>query len=93
MGAVIADEEGHVIARGHNLHHQNNDPTSHGETQCVRNAGSFFYFLLFLFPIKLLTTIISMESGCKVYVVFDEFNAFQKKKLSAAKSISKANDR
>ena len=39
VGAVIAQEDGRVIARGHNLHHQNGDATSHGETQCVRNAG------------------------------------------------------
>ena len=39
VGAVIADESGNIIARGHNLHHQSNDPTSHGETQCVRNCG------------------------------------------------------
>ena len=39
VGAVIAAENGDIIAQGHNMHHQNNDPTSHGETQCVRNAG------------------------------------------------------
>ena len=39
VGAVIANENGEIIAQGHNLHHQNGDPTSHGETQCVRNAG------------------------------------------------------
>ena len=39
VGAVIANENGEVIAQGHNMHHQNGDPTSHGETQCVRNAG------------------------------------------------------
>ena len=39
IGAVIATENGEVIARGHNLRVQNGDPTSHGETQCIRNAG------------------------------------------------------
>ena len=27
------------MARGHNQRVQNGDPTSHGETQCIRNAG------------------------------------------------------
>ena len=39
VGSVISTEDGEIIARGHNMHHQNGDPTSHGETQCVRNAG------------------------------------------------------
>lgn len=39
IGAVIATENGEVLARGHNLRVQNGDPTSHGETQCIRNAG------------------------------------------------------
>ena len=39
IGAVIATESGEVIARGHNLRVQNGDPTSHGETQCIRHAG------------------------------------------------------
>ena len=39
VGAVIAEENGDIISQGHNMHHQNGDPTSHGETQCVRNAG------------------------------------------------------
>ena len=39
VGAVIATENGNIIAQGHNLHHQNGDPTSHGENQCVRHAG------------------------------------------------------
>ena len=28
-----------MVARGHNQRVQNGDPTSHGETQCIRNAG------------------------------------------------------
>jgi cytosine deaminase len=39
VGAVIASEDGTIIARGHNRRHQDGDPTSHGETQCIRNAG------------------------------------------------------
>ncbi len=39
IGALIATETGEVLARGHNLRVQNGDPTSHGETQCIRNAG------------------------------------------------------
>jgi cytosine deaminase len=39
VGAVIATDAGQIVARGHNCRHQNGDPTSHGETQCIRNAG------------------------------------------------------
>ncbi len=39
IGAVLADAQGNIIARGHNKRVQNNDPTSHGETDCIRNAG------------------------------------------------------
>ena len=39
MGAVLATEDGTVVARGHNQRVQSGDPTSHGETQCIRNAG------------------------------------------------------
>jgi cytosine deaminase len=39
IGAVLAREDGTVVARGHNQRVQNGDPTSHGETQCIRNAG------------------------------------------------------
>jgi cytosine deaminase len=39
IGAVLAKEDGTVVARGHNQRVQNADPTSHGETQCIRNAG------------------------------------------------------
>lgn len=39
IGAVLADAAGNIIARGHNKRVQNNDPTSHGETDCIRNAG------------------------------------------------------
>ena len=39
VGAVLATEDGTVVARGHNQRVQSGDPTSHGETQCIRNAG------------------------------------------------------
>ena len=39
VGAVLAQEDGTIVARGHNQRVQNGDPTSHGETQCIRNAG------------------------------------------------------
>ena len=34
-----AREDGTIVARGHNRRVQDGDPTSHGETQCIRNAG------------------------------------------------------
>ncbi|MFZ9148270.1 nucleoside deaminase [Vulcanococcus sp.] len=39
IGAVLAQEDGTIVARGHNQRVQSGDPTSHGETQCIRNAG------------------------------------------------------
>ena len=39
IGAVLAQEDGTIVAHGHNQRVQNGDPTSHGETQCIRNAG------------------------------------------------------
>jgi cytosine/creatinine deaminase len=39
VGAVLAREDGTIVARGHNQRVQSGDPTSHGETQCIRNAG------------------------------------------------------
>ena len=39
VGAVLADQEGNVICASHNRRVQNNDPTSHGETQCIKDAG------------------------------------------------------
>jgi cytosine deaminase len=39
VGAVLATETGTIVARGHNQRLQSGDPTSHGETQCIRNAG------------------------------------------------------
>lgn len=39
IGAVLAREDGSIVSRGHNRRVQDGDPTSHGETQCIRNAG------------------------------------------------------
>lgn len=39
IGAVLADRRGTVLASGHNLRVQTGDPTAHGETVCLRNAG------------------------------------------------------
>lgn len=39
IGSVLADREGRVVARGHNLRVQSGDPTAHAETVCIRNAG------------------------------------------------------
>jgi cytosine deaminase len=39
IGAALVDPEGRVVATGHNLRVQAGDPTAHGETACIRNAG------------------------------------------------------
>jgi len=39
IGSVLADRQGHIVARGHNLRVQSGDPTAHAETVCIRNAG------------------------------------------------------
>ena len=39
IGSVLADREGRIVARGHNLRVQRGDPTAHAETVCIRNAG------------------------------------------------------
>lgn len=39
IGSVLADKNGQVVARGHNLRVQTGDPTAHAETVCIRNAG------------------------------------------------------
>ena len=39
IGAALMDPEGRIVARGHNRRVQTGDPTSHGETDCIRNAG------------------------------------------------------
>jgi len=38
IGAVMV-EEGMVIGRGHNRRVQDGNPVSHGETDCMKNAG------------------------------------------------------
>lgn len=39
IGAVLADAQGNIVAQGHNHRVQHGDPTSHGETDCIRKAG------------------------------------------------------
>lgn len=39
IGSVLADANGRVVARGHNLRVQTSDPTAHAEVVCIRNAG------------------------------------------------------
>ncbi len=39
IGSVLADLDGKIISRGHNLRVQTGDPTAHAEVVCIRNAG------------------------------------------------------
>ncbi|MEM1354224.1 MAG: nucleoside deaminase [Planctomycetota bacterium] len=39
IGAVLAKRNGEIVSRGHNRRVQDGDPTSHGETDCIRKAG------------------------------------------------------
>ncbi len=39
IGSVLADANGKIVARGHNLRVQTGDPTAHAEMVCMRNAG------------------------------------------------------
>ena len=39
IGSVLADQQGRIVARGHNLRVQTGDPTAHAETVCIRNSG------------------------------------------------------
>lgn len=39
IGSVLANQQGEIVARGHNLRVQRGDPTAHAETVCLRNAG------------------------------------------------------
>jgi cytosine deaminase len=39
IGSVLADAQGRIVARGHNLRVQSGDPTAHAEVACIRNAG------------------------------------------------------
>jgi cytosine/creatinine deaminase len=39
IGSTLVDANGDVVGLGHNNRHQWGDPTAHGETDCLRNAG------------------------------------------------------
>ena len=39
IGSVLADQDGNIVARGHNMRVQLDDPTAHAEVSCIRNAG------------------------------------------------------
>src|SRR5688500_20281985 len=39
IGSVLADADGRIVARGHNLRVQTGDPTAHAEVVCIRRAG------------------------------------------------------
>lgn len=39
IGTALIDSTGVIIAVGHNLRVQTNDPTAHAETVCIHNAG------------------------------------------------------
>jgi cytosine deaminase len=39
IGSVLADAQGRIVARGHNLRVQSGDPTAHAEVVCIRHAG------------------------------------------------------
>ena len=39
IGSVLADAQGRIVARGHNLRVQSGDPTAHAEVVCIRDAG------------------------------------------------------
>lgn len=39
IGAVLAEPEGAIVARGHNRRVQDGDPTAHAEVSCIRPAG------------------------------------------------------
>lgn len=38
IGAVLV-KDGHIIASGHNMRVQNDDPLAHAEMSCLKNAG------------------------------------------------------
>ena len=40
IGSALIDSNGELAAMGHNNRHQWNDPTAHGEIDCMRNAGN-----------------------------------------------------
>jgi len=40
VGALIVNEQGEVLATGHNLREKDNDPTAHAEIVAIKNAGN-----------------------------------------------------
>ena len=40
IGSVLADSQGRIVARGHNLRVQSGDPTAHAEILAIRAAAS-----------------------------------------------------
>ena len=39
IGSALVNERGVIVALGHNLRVQSDDPTAHAETVCIRSAG------------------------------------------------------
>lgn len=39
IGAVLVNEKGEIVSRGHNENAQSEDPTAHAEVVCLRKAG------------------------------------------------------
>lgn len=39
IGSALINQAGEIVARGHNMRVQSDDPTAHAETVCIRNAG------------------------------------------------------
>jgi len=39
IGSTLLDDEGRIVAAGHNQRVQSGDPTAHAEVDCIRRAG------------------------------------------------------
>lgn len=39
IGSALIDQQGNIVAAGHNERVQSGDPTAHAETVCIRSAG------------------------------------------------------
>ncbi len=39
IGSALVNQVGEIVAAGHNMRVQSDDPTAHAETVCIRNAG------------------------------------------------------
>ncbi len=39
IGAVLVNQDGRIVSRGHNERVQTGDPTAHAEVMCIRKAG------------------------------------------------------